>query len=412
MVFIDLKFSENSGYPSISTWKGGTYEFGKNRLCSTVQISAYLRVSSMRPTLRGHLQSADLFLLGSILVHGFCSIDLSRKSSRHRSVSSRPTRKTLPHGNPQPHFPKYLSLYQRKSRLADLCRFCPRTHSTGSGVISPGRLRCGTGANRVRSRLHHHRFMSFSISLGSIPQTQRSCEITHPPGSARQHPHLVIITHGKIHDVNILDELPIETGAIYILDRGYLDFGRLYAIHRSFAFFITRAKINFAFQRLYSQPVDKTTGVQSDQIITLQGFYAQKDYPEKLRRVRYFDAQNNKRFVFLTNNFTLPALTIAELYRCRWQIELFFKWIKQHLRIKAFYGTSENAVKTQIWIAISVYVLVAIVKKRLRIDHSLYTILQILSVSLFEKIDLYQLLTNFNYTFPNEDPCNQLNLFA
>ncbi len=225
-------------------------------------------------------------------------------------------------------------------------------------------------------------------------------------------PTLVIITHGKIHDVNILDELPMETGAIYILDRGYLDFGRLYAIHRSFAFFITRAKINFAFQRLYSQPVDKTTGVQSDQIITLQGFYAQKDYPEKLRRVRYFDAQSHKRFVFLTNNFTLPALTIAELYHCRWQIELFFKWIKQHLRIKAFYGTSENAVKTQIWIAISVYVLVAIVKKRLGIDHSLYTILQILSVSLFEKIDLYQLLTNFNYTFPNEDPCNQLNLFT
>ncbi len=225
-------------------------------------------------------------------------------------------------------------------------------------------------------------------------------------------PSLVIVTHGKIHDVNILDELPLEAGAIYILDRGYLDFGRLYMIHRSFAFFITRAKSNFDFQRLYSQSVDKTTGVQADQIITLHGFYAQKDYPEKLRRIRYVDIQNNKRFVFLTNNFTLPALTIAELYHCRWQIELFFKWIKQHLRIKAFYGTSENAVKTQIWIAISVYVLVAIVKKRLRIDHSLYTILQILSVSLFEKTDLYQLLKNFKYTLPTEEPSNQLNLFT
>jgi len=224
-------------------------------------------------------------------------------------------------------------------------------------------------------------------------------------------PTMVIITHGKIHDVNILDELPIEAGAIYILDRGYLDFGRLYTIHLSSAFFITRAKSNFAFQRLYSRPVDKTTGVQSDQIITLQGFYAQKDYPEKLRRIRYFDAQNNKRLVFLTNNFTLPALTIAELFRCRWQIELFFKWIKQHLRIKAFYGTSENAVKTQSWIAISVYGLVAIVKKRLAINHSLYTILQILSVSLFEKIPLYPLLTNSIYTFPKEEPCNQLDLF-
>ena len=225
-------------------------------------------------------------------------------------------------------------------------------------------------------------------------------------------PTLIIITHGKIHDVNILDELPIEAGAIYILDRGYLDFGRLHTIHRSFAFFITRAKSNFDFQRLYSQPVDKTTGVQADQIITLQGFYARKDYPEKLRRIRYFDAQNNKRFVFLSNNLTLPALTIAKLYHCRWQIELFFKWIKQHLRLKAFYGTSENAVKTQIWIAISVYVLVAIVKKRLRIDHSLYTILQILSLSLFEKIDLYQLVTNFKYTLPIEEPSNQLNLFT
>jgi hypothetical protein len=225
-------------------------------------------------------------------------------------------------------------------------------------------------------------------------------------------PTLVFITHGKIHDVNILDELPIEAGAIYILDRGYLDFGRLHAIHRSFAFFITRAKSNFDFQRLYSHPVDKTTGIQADQIITLQGFYARKDYPEKLRRIRFFDAQNNKRFVFLSNNLTLPALTIAKLYHCRWQIELFFKWIKQHLRIKAFYGTSENAVKTQIWIAISVYVLVAIVKKRLRIDHSLYTILQILSLSLFDKIDLYQLVTNFKYTLPIEEPSNQLNLFT
>jgi hypothetical protein len=225
-------------------------------------------------------------------------------------------------------------------------------------------------------------------------------------------PTLIIITHGKIHDVNILDELPLEAGAIYILDRGYLDFGRLYMIHRSLAFFITRAKSNFDFQRLYSQPVDKTTGVQADQIITLHGFYAQKDYPEKLRRIRYVDMQNNKRFVFLTNNFTLPALTIAKLYHCRWQIELFFKWIKHHLRIKAFYGTSENAVKTQIWIAILVYVLVAIVKKRLKIDHSLYTILQILSVSLFEKTDLYQLLANFKYTLPTEEPSNQLNLFT
>ena len=223
-------------------------------------------------------------------------------------------------------------------------------------------------------------------------------------------PTTVIITHGKIHDVNILDELLIEAGAIYIFDRGYLDFGRLYAIHRSSAFFITRAKSNFDFQRLYSEPVEKPIGIQSDQIITLQGFYARKDYPEKLRRIRYIDNQN-KRLVFITNNLSLPAWTIAELYRCRWQIELFFKWIKQHLRIKSFYGTSENAVKTQIWIAISVYVLVAIIKKRLNINRSLYTILQILSVSLFEKIDLYQLLTSSKYKIPIDGSSNQLELF-
>ena len=180
-------------------------------------------------------------------------------------------------------------------------------------------------------------------------------------------PSVVIITTGKIHDVNILDELTIEVGAIYIMDRGYLDFARLYKIHQASAFFVTRAKNNFSRKRLYSLPVDKSSGIQCDQIVLLKGYYAKKDYPEKLRRIRYFDSKNNKTFVFLTNNFILPAITIADLYRSRWQVELFFKWIKQHLRIKAFYGTTENAVKTQIWIAISIYVLVAIVKKNLKL---------------------------------------------
>ena len=224
-------------------------------------------------------------------------------------------------------------------------------------------------------------------------------------------PALVIVTHGKVHDVTIIDNILLEAGAIYIMDRGYMDFSRLYTIHQSSAFFITLAKRNLQFKRLYSHIIDKKTGIQCDQIIVFKGFYAKQDYPEKLRRIRYFDAEKNKRLVFLTNNFTLPALTIAELYRCRWQVELFFKWIKQHLRIKSFYGTSKNAVKTQIWIAISVYVLVAIVKKELKIDLSLYTILQILSVSLFEKIPILQALT---FTDSNklyvQNP-NQLNLF-
>jgi len=224
-------------------------------------------------------------------------------------------------------------------------------------------------------------------------------------------PVFVIITHGKVHEVTVLDDLIIEAGAIYIMDRGYLDFRRLHRIQQASAFFVTRAKSNFKFKRLYSNRVDKSTGVQCDQIIVLTGFYAKKDYPDKLRRIRYHDAEHNNTLVFLTNNFTLPALTIAKLYRCRWQVELFFKWIKQHLRIKAFYGTTENAVKTQIWIAISVYVLVAIVKKRLNLKHSLYTILQILSVTLLEKIQLLQAVSSMEDDDTNGDSCNQLNLF-
>jgi len=224
-------------------------------------------------------------------------------------------------------------------------------------------------------------------------------------------PTVVIITHGRIHDVTILDRLIIEASAIYIMDRGYLDFARLYAIHQSSGFFVIRAKRNFNFRRLYSHAIDKSTGIQCDQTIVPQNFYAQKNYPEKLRRIRYLDATTNKRLIFLTNNFTLPAKTIAELYRCRWHVELFFKWIKQHLRIKSFYGTSENAIKTQIWIAISIYVLVAIVKKELKLDHSLYTILQVLSVTLFEKEPILQVLTNNDYMNPNPAPSKQLNLF-
>lgn len=224
-------------------------------------------------------------------------------------------------------------------------------------------------------------------------------------------PTLIFVTHGKVHEVNLLDELFVEPGAIYIFDRGYLDFARLYKIHQASAFFIIRAKSNFRFRRIYSQPVDKSKGVQADQIIELHGFYVRKDYPERLRRIRYFDAEKNKRLIFLTNHFTLPAFTIAELFRCRWKIELFFKWIKQHLRIKAFYGTSENAVKTQIWIAISVYVLVAIVKKQLKVDLSLYTMLQILSVTLFEKTPLLQLFSQIDPKQTEDDFPNQLKLF-
>ena len=210
-------------------------------------------------------------------------------------------------------------------------------------------------------------------------------------------PTFIWITDGKVHDVNVLDHLIPEPGAIYIMDRAYLDFQRLYQMTQCSAIFVTRSKSNTGFRRLYSQKVDKTTGVRYDQIVLPTGFYAKKEYPAKLRRIKYFDAEKERTFIFLTNQFTLPAVTIAELYRYRWRVEIFFKWIKQHLRIKKFFGTSENAVKTQIWIAISTYVLVAIMKKRMKIDLTLYTILQILSISLFEKMPIYQALTESDY---------------
>ena len=224
-------------------------------------------------------------------------------------------------------------------------------------------------------------------------------------------PTFISITDGKVHDVNILDEILPEAGAFYVMDRGYVDFKRLYVFTLSAAFFVVRTKSNVLLQRRYSHPVDKATGVRSDHTVILTAMDSAKAYPEQLRRISYLDVATRKRFKFLTNNFTLPALTIAQIYKSRWQVELFFKWIKQHLRIKAFYGTSENAVKTQIWIAVSVYVLVAIVRKRLGLKVSLYQILQILSVTLFEKTPILQALQPSDSQDNLPDSANQLNLF-
>jgi len=224
-------------------------------------------------------------------------------------------------------------------------------------------------------------------------------------------PAFIRITDGKVHDVNFLDELILESGAIYIMDRGYLDFARLYAFTQNLSTFITRAKSNFDYSRIGYQHIDKTTGLRCDQTIRLNGFYASQDYPAVLRRIGYFDIETNQKFIFLTNNFSLPALTIAQLYKCRWQIEIFFKWIKQYLCIKTFFGTSQNAVKTQIWIAISVYVLVAIVKKELNIELSLGEMLQILSIVLFEKVSITQVLTKNVLQNGNSQFHNQLYLF-
>jgi len=221
----------------------------------------------------------------------------------------------------------------------------------------------------------------------------------------------VIITAANLHDINILDRIIIEAGAFYIMDRAYLDFGRLYRIHLAAAFFVTRAWKNFNFRRIYSAAVDKSAGLLFDQTIRPGGFYQQKAYSEKLRRIGFYDAVNDHRLVFITNNFNLPAITIAALYKSRWQVELFFRWIKQHLRIKSFFGTSENAVKTQIWVALSVYVLVAIVKKRLNIDLGMHRILQTLSLNLFERTEILCALQGDDYTSIEQETCNQMKLF-
>jgi hypothetical protein len=224
-------------------------------------------------------------------------------------------------------------------------------------------------------------------------------------------PTFIRITDGKVHDVNILDEISPEAGAFYVMDRGYIDFERLYVFTLSSAFFVVRTKQNVVLQRRYSRPVNKSLGLRSDHTVILTAIESVKAYPDALRRVRYFDAETNQRLGFLTNNFSLPAITIAQIYKCRWQVELFFKWIKQHLRIKAFFGTSENAVKTQIWIAVSVYVLVAIVRKRMSLDSTLYQILQILSLTLFEKTPILQALQAPDSQEEFLDPGNQLILF-
>jgi hypothetical protein len=225
-------------------------------------------------------------------------------------------------------------------------------------------------------------------------------------------PAFIHISDGKLHDVNVLDILPLEAGAFYVMDRGYLDFERLHAVHQAGAFFVTRAKVGMDARRVYSAIVDRSTGLICDQRVILNGYYSAKNYPEHLRRIRFKDPKSGKTLVFLTNNTTLPALTIAALYKSRWQVELFFKWIKQHLRIKRFLGNSENAVKTQIWCAVATYVLIAIVKKELRLDASLYTCLQILSVTAFEKIPIQQAFFAIDYRSQPDDNPNQLKLFA
>src|SRR4030095_13977584 len=316
-----------------------------------------LRVSPVRGSLPRQLQGEKFFMLGSVSLNGLCSAHLSRKSQGHRDLPESVGRKALSYGHPRQGFSQHSGARQRSARLENLPGFCPSADPKRQRASSKRSSLDTTRSNRLRFGLHHRRSVPVTVSLGEVSKAQGRREASHSSRLTASIPTTVIVTTGAVHDVNIMDELFWEPGSIYVMDRGYVDLSRLYRIQQDCAFFATRAKKNFRFQRLYSHHVNKATGLRCDQTVTLCGYYAQKDYPEKLRRVRYFDRPTNKALVFLTNNFTLSALTITQLYRCRWQVELFFKWIKQHLRIKAFYGTSDNAVKTQIWIAISIYVL-------------------------------------------------------
>ena len=253
--------------------------------------------------------------------------------------------------------------------------------------------------------------MPVGFSVGSVPIDQAAIKLHTLLDLRGNIPSFIFISDGKMHDVNILDHLAPEAGAFYVMDRGYVDFRRLARLDDAGSFFVTRAKSNMKAKRRYSRPVDRTTGLICDQTIILTGFYTRQGFDRPLRRVKFNDPETRKSLVFLTNNFALPALTIARLYKYRWQVELFFKWIKQHLRIKAFFGTSENAVKAQIWSAVCVYVLVAIVKKRLAVKASLYEMLQILSLTLFEKTQLLQLFSGIPQRMSSVDSANQLNLF-
>ena len=382
-----------------------------HRILPVDQLPSGSRIPPLRKPLRRGSQMARLFLLGSVPLHGVRPADLPRKPARHRSVPAFARRQALPHGIPLPGGALHTGRRQRVARLADYADFA----QVLIRVARPLYARDPIGVDLDQS-LYALDSTTIDLCLSLFPwakfRRHKAAVKMHTLLDLRGNiPTFIRITDGKTHDVNILDEFLPEPGAFYVMDRAYVDFERLFVFTLCSSFFVVRTKKNILLQRRYSHPVDKSTGVRSDQTVLLTAIESALAYPDPLRRISYFDAETNKRFKFLTNNFALPALTIARIYKSRWQIELFFKWIKQHLRIKQFYGTSENAVKTQIWIAVSVYVLVAIARKRLGLEASLYQILQILRVTLFEKTPILQALQPSDSHENLLDDPNQLILF-
>src|ERR1700686_3135680 len=381
----------------------------KNYFFASCRTDPSAAVPPVRGALSRQLQGQSIFVLGSVFVHGFCATDLSREPTRHRRLSERALRSTLSLRLPQPSLSQYVSRCQRSARLADLCGLGDAPDQKGKSALCWRTNRGRTTTKRLCTRFDHHRCLNL-FPWARFRSTKAAIKLHTLLDLRGPIPSFIEITDGRCHDVNALDALVVEPGAFYVMDRGYLDFSRLHTLHQAGAYFVIRAKKDLHFLRYVSQPVDPDTGLCSDHIGRLGGFYSRKDFPDKLRLVRFYDSVQDRRFSFLTNHLLLPALTICQLYKMRWQVELFFKWIKQHLRIKRFYGNSINAVKTQVWIAVCVYLLVAILKKELDLPQSLHSILQILSVSTFEKVPLNQLLTTtLPQNYETEDQ-NQLML--
>src|ERR1700680_4667542 len=391
---LDLNFVADICHPARQPFAGGVDEFGKTGVRADYGASAADDVSPLCGALRGRAQSQIVLVPRSIPVHGLCAAYLSGEPAGHRSVFACSRYQAVSPGYPRQRSAQHLGQRECGARLAYLCDLGPVADRNRPPAVCRRTL-----WGRLKETVYALDASTIDLCLSVFPwapfRSAKAAVKLHTLLDLRGNiPTFLHISDGKLHDVNVLDLLLPEPGAFYVMDRGYIDFERLHRLHEAGSFFVTRAKSNLKAQRRYSHPVDRSTGLICDQTIALTGFYSRQDFDTPLRRIKFNDPETGKRLVFLSNNFALPAITITELYRCRWQVELFFKWIKQHLRIKVFFGTSENAVKTQIWIAVSVYVLVVIVKKRLNLSASLYEMLQILSLTLFERIPLEQLLHN------------------
>jgi hypothetical protein len=363
---------------------------------------------------------SNIALRRTVPSDGLCPTDVPGKPARHRGVPVGPAREALSYGlswtgppfDPRLRWGRLLADANQTRDWRIYAEFAQRL------IAQARRLYVGESlAVDLKETVYALDSTTIDLCLSLFPwahfRSTKAAVKMHTLLDLRGNiPSFIHISDGKLHDVHALDMLVPEAGAIYVMDRGYVDFGRLYRLHQAGAFFVTRAKSNLDAHRVYSTATDRTTGVIADQTITLDGYYTSRDYPVHLRRVRFRDPKTGKTLVFLTNQTALPALTICDLYKSRWQVELFFKWIKQHLRIKQFYGTSENAVKTQIWIAVSVYVLAAIVRKRLKLDVSLYTLMQVFSVTVFEKASIESIILQAADSSEPVMDDNQLNLFS